>query len=87
MYVNKIVLGCDTVIYHNGKILDKVNSIDKAKKKIKSLSGKEHLIVSGLTICLNGSKIWENYEKTRVKIRKLNKSEINTYLKKQVNKN
>ena len=81
-YSNKIVLGCDTVIYHNGKILDKVNSIDKAKKKIKSLSGKEHLIVSGLTICLNGSKIWENYEKTHVKIRKLNNSEIKIYLKK-----
>ena len=32
-YANKIVLGCDTVIYHNGKILDKVNSIEKAKKK------------------------------------------------------
>ncbi len=82
LYANKIVLGCDTVIYHNGKILDKVNSIEKAQKKIKSLSGKTHLIVSGLTICLNGSKVWENYEKTHVKIRKLNNSEIKTYLKK-----
>ena len=84
LYANKIVLGCDTVIYHNGKILDKVNSIEKAQKKIKSLSGKTHLIVSGLTICLNGSKIWENYEKTHVKIRELNNSEIKTYLKKTV---
>ena len=82
LYANKIVLGCDTVIYHNGKILDKVNSIEKAQKKIKSLSGKTHLIVSGLTICLNGSKVWENYEKTYVKIRKLDNSEIETYLKK-----
>ena len=81
-YANKIVLGCDTVIYHNGKILDKVSSIDKAKKKISSLSGKTHLIVSGLTICLNGSKVWENYEKTYVKIRKLNNNEIDAYLKK-----
>ena len=81
-YANKIVLGCDTVIYHNGKILDKVNSIEKAQKKIRSLSGKTHLIVSGLTICLNGIKIWENYEKTHVKIRKLNNSEIKIYLKK-----
>ena len=82
LYANKIVLGCDTVIYHNGKILDKVNSIEKAQKKIKSLSGKTHLIVSGLTICLNGSKVWENFEKTQVKIRKLNNSEIKAYLKK-----
>ncbi len=81
-YANKIVLGCDTVIYHNGKILDKVNSIEMAKKKIKSLSGKTHIIVSGLTICINGSKVWESYERTRVKIRKLNNSEIKTYLEK-----
>ena len=81
-YANKIILGCDTVIYHNGKILDKVNSIEKAKKKIKNLSGKTHLIVSGLTVCINGSKIWENHEKTHVKIRKLSNNEIKTYLKK-----
>ncbi len=81
-YTNKIVLGCDTVIYHNGKILDKVSSVEKAKKKIRSLSGKTHLIVSGLTICLNGTKVWENHEKTSVKIRKLNNRQINTYLKK-----
>ena len=81
-HTNKIVLGCDTVIYHKGKILDKVNSIEKAQKKIRSLSGKTHLIVSGLTICLNGSKVWESYEKTHVKIRRLNNNEIKTYLKK-----
>ncbi len=81
-YTNKIVLGCDTVIYHNGKILDKVSSVEKAKKKIKSLSGKTHIIVSGLTICINGFKVWEDYEKTHVKIRKLNNKEVNTYLKK-----
>ena len=81
-YANKIVLGCDTVIYHNGKILDKVNSIEMAKKKIKSLSGKTHIIVSGLTVCINGSKVWESHERTHVKIRKLNNSEIKTYLEK-----
>ena len=81
-YTNKIVLGCDTVIYHNGKILDKVSSVEKAKKKIKSLSGKTHIIVSGLTICINGFKVWEDYEKTHVKIRKLNNKDVDTYLKK-----
>ncbi len=78
----KTVLGCDTVIYHNRKILDKVNSFESARKKILSLSGKTHSIISGLTICVNGSRVWENHEKTNVKIRKLSKNEINKYLKK-----
>ena len=32
-YANKIVLGGDTLNYHNGQIIDKVKSIEKAKKK------------------------------------------------------
>ncbi len=81
-HLNKIVLGCDTIIYHNRRILDKVNTIEKAKKKVRSLSGKTHLIISGLTICINGYKVWQNHETTYVKIRKLNNNEINAYFKK-----
>ena len=60
--------------YINIKYLCGNNSVGKNIYNYdKSLSGKKHLIVSGLTICLRGSKIWENYEKTYVKIRKLNR--------------
>ena len=48
--------------------------------KIKQLSGKKHKIISGLTICKNGKKIWSCVVTTQVKIRKLNSIEINEYL-------
>ena len=40
------------------------------------------MIVSGVTICKNGKKIWQCSEVTSVKIRNLSKSQINLYLKK-----
>ena len=81
-YINYNVIGCDTLIYINNSIFDKAKSIGEAKQKIQKLSGKTHKIVSGVTICKNGKKIWQCSEVTSVKIRNLNKSQINLYLKK-----
>ena len=45
-------------------------------------SGKTHKIISGLTVCRRGEKIWQCSETTFVKIRHLKKEQINSYLKK-----
>ena len=42
---NKLVVGADTIISINGKILGKAKTIGEAKEKIKKLSGKKHLII------------------------------------------
>ncbi len=74
------VIGCDTLIYLDNKIFDKAKNLKEAKKKIKTLSGKTHKIVSGLTICKNGRKIWQCSSTTEVKVRKLNPLQIDKYL-------
>ena len=78
---NKLVIGCDTIVFMKKKIFNKAKNIKEAHKKILQLSGREHKIVSGITICTNGKKIWQSQEVTRVKIRKLSKKEIDNYLK------
>jgi MAF protein len=77
----KMVLGCDTIIVFNGKIFDKAKNYKQAKKKLEKLSGKEHQIISSAVVFKQGKKIWSATEKTNVKIRKLDKKEINKYLK------
>mgnify|MGYP002009384991 CR=1 FL=1 len=84
-YFDDYVIGCDTLIYLDNKIFDKAKNLKEAKKKIKTLSGKTHKIVSGLTICKNGRKIWQCSSTTEVKVRKLNALQINKYLKKTGN--
>ncbi len=81
-FKKETVVGCDTIIIYNKKIFDKANNMTEAKNKIKLLSGKKHKIISALTICENGKKIWQCEETTHVKIRKMNSKQISTYLNK-----
>lgn len=45
-----LVIGCDTVIELNGKVLEKPKSRDEAIKTLLSLSGKTHHVFSGVTL-------------------------------------
>ena len=78
---SKMVLGCDTIIVFNGKIFDKAKNYKQAQKKLEKLSGREHQIISSAVVFNQGKQIWSATEKTNVKIRKLDKKEINRYLK------
>ena len=81
-YSSLKVIGCDTIISLNNQMFDKAKNMKQAKTKIKKLSGKKHKIISGLTICKNGKKIWQCSLITEVKIRSLSEKQIDNYLKK-----
>ena len=81
-YHSHYVIGCDTLIYLDKRIFDKAKTLKEAKSKIKKLSGKQHKIVSGLTVCYKGLSLWQCSETTIVKVRELSYFEIDTYLKK-----
>ena len=81
-YFKHYVIGCDTLIYLDNKVFDKAKNMYEAQSKIIKLSGKTHKIVSGLTICKNGKKVWQTSETTSVKIRQLKPLQIEKYLKK-----
>jgi len=77
---NEIIVGSDTVILINKKILNKAKNLKEAKKKIKLMAGKNHSIYSSASVFYNKKEIWNKTQKTTVKIRKLTDKEINTYL-------
>ena len=85
-YYNCLVIGSDTTIDLNNKIIEKAKNIKEAKKKIKKLSGKKHAIYSSAAAYYKNKLIWKTTQKTTIKIRRLNKKEINEYIKK-TNKN
>ena len=76
-----LVIGSDTVINYNGKIIEKARNQTKARENIKKLSGKKHVIISSAAAYYNYKLIWSGSEKTIIKLRKLNTSDINKYLK------
>ena len=45
-----LVIGCDTIVVHEGKVLGKPKNYDDACKTLKSLSGKTHSVITGVCI-------------------------------------
>ena len=81
-YYNSLVIGSDTTIDLNNKIIEKARNIKEAKKKLKKLSGKKHKIYSSAAVYYKNKLVWKTTQKTTVKVRILKNKEINEYLKK-----
>ena len=79
---NKIVIGSDTVIIFQKKIINKAKNLKEAKNKLKKLSGKKHLIISCVSVCYKGKQIWSKKQQTTVRLKKLSDKQIDRYLKK-----
>ena len=77
-----LVVGSDTIILFNNKIINKARTIEEAKKKLQKLSGNKHQIISGVSVCINNKQIWSYQQTSTIQISKLNKKQIDTYLKK-----
>lgn len=78
---NKLIVGSDTIIIFENKIINKAKNIYEARKKLNRLSGKKHQIISGASVCYKGKEIWSAQQTTTITFKKLSKKEINYYLK------
>ena len=77
-----IVIGVDTIVVFKGKKLGKPKSDEDAFKMLKSFSGKEQEVISG--VCLidcKTKKVIKDCEITKVYFKKMNDGEIKSYLK------
>lgn len=78
---DKFIIGADTIVEFNGKIIGKPKSVDDAKRILKDLSGKSHNVITGFCI-MNKSKniLIRDYAKTEVIFRKLDDDTISWYI-------
>lgn len=78
-----IVLGADTVVSVDGKILGKPASKEDAFRMIKSLSGRMHSVYTGVTLIKkvhDKDKIISFAEKTEVYVKEMSNEEIWSYI-------
>ncbi|MDD6727743.1 MAG: Maf family protein [Eubacteriales bacterium] len=74
-----IVIGADTVVAVDGKILGKPADRADAFSMLKALSGREHSVFTGVTV-IKGSKAETFSVETKVKFYPLTDEEIESYL-------
>jgi septum formation protein len=77
-----LVVGSDTIILFNNKLINKAKTIEEAKKKLLKLSGKKHQIISSASVCFNNKQIWSYQQTSTIYMNTLIQNQINMYLKK-----
>ena len=78
----EIIIGADTIVSCEGRVLGKPMGADDAKDMLKLLSDKKHEVITGISIIKSNSNVKIiDYEKTIVKFRKLNNRKIENYIK------
>ena len=80
-YPHDIVIGCDTTIVFNDKIIGKPLNKEDARKTLLSFSNKTHHVVTSVTV-LYESDIYQINSINKIYFKKLSSQDINSYLEK-----
>ena len=83
----EIVLGADSVIDLNGKLISKPINRTEALNILTSLNGKSHFLISSVCISLDGKMIWNYTEKAKMTMKNFTQEELESYLSKISDKN
>ena len=83
----EIVLGADSVIDLNGKLISKPTNRKEAINILESLNGKSHFLISSVCISLDGKMIWNYTEKAEMKMKNFSRKDLDDYLSKISDKN
>ena len=78
----ELVLGADSIIDLNGKIISKPSNRNEALTILKKLNGKKHYLISSVCISENGLMIWNFTDKAELTMKKMSDEELQEYLEK-----
>ncbi len=74
-----LVVGSDTIVYHDGKILGKPEDVQSAQEYLQKLSGDSHSVYTGVCIIYRNRE-YKDYARTKVKFQVLSDKEISDYI-------
>lgn len=74
------VVGADTVVYANGRILGKPKDKDEARRMIEGLSGNVHSVFTGYTLIFKDGRKITDFCETKVYVYEMTDEEIEEYI-------
>ncbi|MEQ8898295.1 MAG: nucleoside triphosphate pyrophosphatase [Roseovarius sp.] len=75
-----LVLGCDQVLAHRGRILGKPDSPDEAEEQLQSLRGDTHQLLSAAVIYDDGAPVWRHVGVVRLTMKSFSDEYLAAYL-------
>ena len=78
----ELILGADSIINIDGKIISNPSSRKEAMEILIKLNGRKHQLISSVCISKNGSMIWNHTEKAELTMKKMEKIDLEKYLSK-----
>ena len=78
----ELVLGADSVIDLDGKLISKPDNRNEALSILKKLNGKKHHLISSVCISKNGSMIWNYTDKAELTMKHMSEKNLEEYLSK-----
>ena len=79
-FSDKLVLGADSVLDLNGKIISKPKNRNEALNILKNLNGRTHHLISSVCISKNGSMIWNYTDKAKLTMKTMSEADLKNYL-------
>jgi septum formation protein len=79
---DQMVLGADSVIDLEGKLISKPESRNEALDILKKLNGKKHHLISSVCISKNGLMMWNYTDKASLTMKNFTDEDLKTYLSK-----
>ena len=81
-YPDRLVLGADSVISLNNKLINKPKSRKEALEILKELNNSKHYLISSVCISKNGAMIWNYSDQSELKMKNFKEKELIQYLDK-----
>ena len=76
-----VVIGADTIVVHEGDIIEKPESEEEAARTLRRLSGQRHDVYTGYSLVdVPGMRVLTRWERTEVWFRELDEDEILSYV-------
>lgn len=78
--LENLVIGCDQVLEHGGKLLSKPESPEHALEQLKAMRADRHTLLSAAVIYENGKPLWRHIGQVRLRMRDVSDSYLASYV-------
>ena len=79
---DRLVLGADSVISLNNKLINKPKSRKEALEILKELNNSKHYLISSVCFSKNGAMVWNHSDQSELKMKNFKEEELIKYLDK-----